>query len=246
MALSVFPNQNNQTQNGDIEDSPRRKNELNDVLVGMAAAAGGVILGGLIPWLLPGIVASIIGPEPKAYWDLSRASALVSFGLLWLSMLFGIGISNKLARVWPGGPSAYDLHQYTGLLGLGFGLFHALILLGDHYIGYSFAQIAVPFNSTDYRLVAVALGQIAFYVLIPVTFTFYIRKRIGIRAWHLVHFAGYAAFALALLHGLLSGTDSPEPWAQALYWLAGTTALFLTAYRLFTTKPRTTKPIASR
>jgi len=40
----------------------------------------------------------------------------------------GVTMTNKMARIWPGGPTAFDAHQYTSLLGLTFALFHAIIL----------------------------------------------------------------------------------------------------------------------
>src|SRR5919206_3851292 len=110
----------------------------------------GFVLGGLAHFLfqvnwLAGIQASLAGTDPKAFWYLSRATAFVGFGLLWLSMALGLSITNKLARLWPGGPAANDLHEYTSLLGLAFGCFHGLILLGDGYSNYSLAQLLLPF-----------------------------------------------------------------------------------------------------
>src|SRR5947207_8775577 len=43
-------------------------------------------------------------------------TTLFRSGLAWLSMAYGVLISNKLARVWPGGPTAFALHEYTSLL----------------------------------------------------------------------------------------------------------------------------------
>ena len=37
------------------------------------------------------------GVEPKAYWYLSRSSAIVAYILLWISMVLGLAITNKLA-----------------------------------------------------------------------------------------------------------------------------------------------------
>jgi predicted ferric reductase len=202
---------------------------------------GGVAVGALIalltsPAWVPIIAASLVGTEPKAAWYLSRASAFVAFALLWVSMVSGLIITNKMARVWPGVFTAFDLHQYTSLLGLGFATFHALVLLGDQYITYNLAQLLVPFASGDYRPLWVGLGQVALYISILVTFTFYIRKQIGNWAWHVIHLLSYAMFALALLHGMFSGTDSGNAWVSALYWAGGFSLLFLTIYRVLITR----------
>src|SRR6476646_6603183 len=79
----------------------------------LAVAAGAALAVAVLPSLLPGLSDSFAGSAPKAYWYLARASALVAFSLLWLAMALGLSITNKLARVWPGGPTAFELHQHA-------------------------------------------------------------------------------------------------------------------------------------
>ncbi|MBI4771873.1 MAG: hypothetical protein HY784_16035 [Chloroflexi bacterium] len=80
------------------------------LLMLLAVAAGAFAAVVALPALLPGLSASLLGPAPKAYWYLSRASAWVAYVLLWLSMAFGLSLTNKMTRIWPGGPTAFDLH----------------------------------------------------------------------------------------------------------------------------------------
>jgi predicted ferric reductase len=198
----------------------------------LAVIAGALAAVFVVPQWLPGLAGSLFGDAPKAYWYLSRASALVAYGLLWLSMLLGLSITNKLARLWPGGPVAFDLHEYASWLGLAFALFHALILMGDHYINYSLVQVFMPFASTGYKPVWVGLGQLGFYLMALVTLSFYVRKQIGAKTWRLIHYASFAMFLLALIHGLLSGTDTSVPAVVGMYWLTGGSFLFLLVYRI--------------
>jgi predicted ferric reductase len=202
------------------------------VVMLLAVAFGAFAAAVILPNWLPGLSASLLGSEPKAYWYLSRASAMIAFLLLWFSMASGLIITNKLARVWPGGPTAFDLHQYTSLLGLAIGLFHALILMGDHYINFSLAQVLIPFTSTTYRPIWVGIGQVGLYTSAIVSFSFYVRKRLGRRAWRLIHYLSFITFMLTLIHGITSGTDSPEAWARGLYWATGLSLIFLTVYRI--------------
>jgi len=202
----------------------------------LAVALGAFAAAIVLPNWLPGLSQSLLGREPKAYWYLSRASAMVAYGLLWLSMASGLIITNKLARLWPGGPIAFDLHQFTSLMGLAFALFHALILMGDKYINYDLAQVLVPFNSTGYKPVWVGLGQIGFYSLAIVGLSFYVRKRLGNRSWRLIHYLSFLTFALALLHGIFAGTDSSVVAIQIFYWATGAALLFLLVYRILITK----------
>ena len=202
------------------------------MLLFLSVVMGAILTIVVLPAWLPGLAVSITGEAPKAFWYVSRGSAFVAFALLWFSMGLGLIISNKLARLWPGGPVAFDLHQYTSVLGLAFALFHALILMGDSYIAYTLSQVLVPFSSENYRPTWVGLGQIAIYVWAVVVLSFYVRGRLGTRTWRLVHFASFAMLVLALVHGIFSGTDSADPWAIRLYWYAGGSLLFLLIYRI--------------
>lgn len=213
----------------------------------LLAVVGGAAFALLIlPLWIPGLSASLTGTEPKGFWYMSRASAFVAYILIWLSLVMGLLITNKLARLWPGGPIAFDLHQYFSILGLAFGLFHALILLGDAYSNYSIAQLLLPFTASQYRPLWVGLGQTGFYLLLLLTFSFYARRWIGTKGWRLLHFLSFAAFILTLMHGVFSGTDNGEAWAVTLYWVTGSIALFLTVYRIVVARLKTSKAMRQR
>jgi len=183
---------------------------------------------------LAGLSQSLLGPQPKAFWELARSSGIVAYLLMWMSVAFGLIITNRIARVWPGGPTAFDLHQFASLLGLTLALFHGLILMGDQYINYSLLQILIPFASVNYQPFWVGLGQIAFYILIPVTFSFYIRRSIGTGTWRLIHGASFLAFSLITVHGLLAGSDTTNFAVLGMYALTGLSVIFLTIYRMMT------------
>jgi predicted ferric reductase len=196
------------------------------VVVGALAAA--IVL----PRWLPGLLASLLGEKPTAFWYLSRSSAMVAYSLIWLSMVLGLSLTGKIARLWPGGPTALDMHQHTSVLGLAFGLFHALILLGDGYIGYSLRSVLVPFASAEYRPLWVGLGQIALYGLGIVTLSFYLKPWIGRRAWRIIHYLSFLLFVLSLGHGIFSGTDTSSALIRGFYWATGGSVVFLTVYRV--------------
>jgi predicted ferric reductase len=187
--------------------------------LGLAGQAGG--------WAA--LATALVGQHSA--WYLSRASAFVAYVLLWWSMILGLSITNRLARLWPGGPAAADLHEHASLLGLGFGVLHALVLLGDSYIGYTLPQILLPFGGS-YQTVWVGLGQIGLYLMALVTFTFYIRRWIGARAWRTIHFLSFLVFALSVLHGVFSGSDSSLPWVFWMYVATSASVLAMTIYRV--------------
>ena len=197
-----------------------------------AMAIGMLLAITLLPTWLPNLTASLLGPDPKAFWYLSRGTAFVSMSLLWISMAFGLTITNKMARLWPGAPTAFAIHEFVSLLGIAFAMFHGLILLGDHFINFTFAQVAIPFASSGFKPLWVGLGQIGFYVWAIVAFSFYIRGSIGQKTWRALHFASFLTYVAALVHGLMSGTDTSTLWAQWYYWISGSSLLFLLMYRV--------------
>ena len=132
--------------------------------------------------------------------------------------------------------------EHASLLGLGFALLHALMLLGDSYIGYTLPQILIPFASSSYQPIWVGLGQVGLYLMALVTFSFYIRRWIGARAWRAIHYLSFVVFALALLHGLFSGTDSSLAWAIWMYISTGASVLAMTAYRMVVRRGATPSP----
>jgi predicted ferric reductase len=205
------------------------------LLGGLAILAGTVLAAIFLPEWLPGLTTSLTGDSPKAFWYLSRGSAMIGFVLLWASMAFGLIITNRMARLWPGGPIALDIHQYLSLVGLGFGLFHGTILLGDHYIHETISQILLPFANHVYKPFWVGLGQLGFYLWALLVGSFYIRKRIGGRTWRMIHYASFAAFAMVVAHSFMSGSDTGTPWASAIYWIGGGSFLFLLFYRVLAT-----------
>lgn len=186
----------------------------------------------ILPSWLPNLSFSLGGDAPKVYWYLSRATAFVSLSLLWLSMALGLGMTNKMARLWPGAPAAFAIHEYVSLLGLAFTAFHALIILGDHYINFTLVQLLIPFSTTDYRPFWVGIGQLAFYTWLIVAISFYIRPVIGQKFWRALHYASFAMYLMGIFHGLFSGTDSAAGWAQTYYWISAGSLLFLLTYRI--------------
>ncbi|NTV62812.1 MAG: hypothetical protein HGA65_04655 [Oscillochloris sp.] len=211
-------------------------------VLAMAGVIGAFLAAFAIPSLLPGISASLAGSEPKAYWYLSRSTALVAYALLWLSMVMGLMMTSKMSRIWPGGPVAFALHQQASLLGLSFGLFHALILLGDRYANYTLAQILVPFASGGADRLWVGLGQVSLYLMGIVGLSFYVRPLIGRQGWRVLHIISFVIFGLVFFHGVQSGTDTSSLWAQGLYWLSGGSVLYLTLYRVFNSLNRPVSP----
>lgn len=171
--------------------------------------------------------------NPPSFLTISRATALMSYFTLWLSMMFGLAISSKATRMWPGGPAMLELHQQFSLLGLLFALAHVFSLLAESRLGYGLAKALVPWVGGSYRPFWVGLvGKSSLYLMVVVWLSFYVRKWIGGRWWRRIHYLSFVVFLLGMIHGIFAGSDTSTWWGQALYILSGIALLALLAYRV--------------
>jgi DMSO/TMAO reductase YedYZ heme-binding membrane subunit/DNA-binding winged helix-turn-helix (wHTH) protein len=183
--------------------------------------------------------------EPSSYISMSRSSAMVGYVLLWMSMAFGLAITSKFTRIWPGGPIAVDLHQHLSVLGLIFSIFHVVILLGDPVLNFTIVKALVPFMPNGYRPMWMGnLGKAALYLMVIITLSHYVRARIGPRWWRRLHYASFATYLLTLLHAFFAGSDSATLWAQALYIISTLSLIGLIIYRIRVTRKKR-EPIAA-
>jgi len=198
----------------------------------VAMIALALIVIPILPMVLSNLLYSFSGDAPKIYWYLSRSSGFVTLTVLWAAMAMGLGITNKMVRLWPGAPTAFSVHQYTSLLGLAFAAYHGLVLMGDHFVDFSLPRLATPF-SIAYKTFWIGLGQTSFYVWMLVVASFYVRQYIGQKTWRTIHYVNFGVYVMSFLHAAFSGTDSDAGWARGYFWVSGVSILALLAYRMY-------------
>src|SRR5581483_5769253 len=102
----------------------------------------------------------------------------------------------------------------------------------------------LPFRS-HYRPVALTLGGLTFYGSILLTASFYVRRFIGHRSWRALHYLSFLLYVLAILHALLTGSDSGNSLVQLSYFVSGLVVLLLLAERILNPQPPSLRPLAS-
>ncbi|MEN2740211.1 hypothetical protein ABCS02_20635 [Microbacterium sp. X-17] len=155
-------------------------------------------------------------------YALIRALGLVAYGVFSLSLALG------LASTSGGGTlRAIDrravrqlLHRSTAVVGLLVLALHVLLTILDTYIATPLSAVLIPFTSS-YDTVALGIGSIALYAFVLATVSGALRlataRMISERGWRWLHRSAYAGWSLALLHGILAGPDTREPWALFVY-----------------------------
>jgi methionine sulfoxide reductase heme-binding subunit len=143
----------------------------------------------------------------KLAWYISRSSGWVAFVLLTLTVVWGIlGITKIVER--KGLPRwLMDLHKYLALLTIVFTAVHLGALVADNFVHIGWREILVPY-AFDWKPGAVTFGIAAFYLVVAVQVSSWLRSRLPRKVWRATHMLSYPALWLAAMHGLRAGTDS--------------------------------------
>lgn len=189
------------------ESGTKTRGGLWPILIGVAA------LVALLP-LRAGLTVLFHFPAVPAYWELSRAAGLLAYLCLWLAAVSGA--VNRLPVPAPLRPLQMEVHQWGAVWSAYVGLFHAVILLWDRYVGFTVRDLLVPFTSA-YKPLLVGIGSLALYVALIVLLTTYFRSSFSTTTWRWLHALSYPGYALATWHGVALGTDSPLTWVRAFY-----------------------------
>lgn len=160
-------------------------------------------------------MALLAAAGPSPLWYLTRATGAVALLLLTGSVVLGIlGAVRFGSPRWPRFLTA-GLHRNLSLLVLALLAVHILTAVLDSFAPIGLKDAVVPFVSA-YRPFWLGLGAFAFDVLLALTATSLLRRRLGYRAWRAVHWLAYASWPLALVHALGTGSDAKLPWLLAL------------------------------
>ncbi|HJP80000.1 MAG TPA: ferric reductase-like transmembrane domain-containing protein [Pseudonocardiaceae bacterium] len=171
----------------------------------------------------------------QALWYLSRGTGIVALLLLTGAVVLGMLNSGRLvSERWPRF-TVSAIHRNISLLSLVFLVIHIASAVIDPYAGIRWVDAIMPFVST-YRSFWLGLGTLAGDLMVAVLITSLLRARIGYRVWRAVHWASYAMWPIALIHGIGTGTnDDHVLWVlltnigcalavlAALWWRLGAT-----------------------
>lgn len=148
-------------------------------------------------------------------WYATRGAGAVTLILLSCVVVFGILSSLRLqSDGWPRFLTT-GLHRNLALMTLVFLALHIVTAVVDPYTNLGWPAALVPFSSY-YRTFWLGLGVIAFELMLAIIATSLVRAYIGHDAWRLIHWLTYAAWPIAVLHGLGTGTDTWSAWMLAI------------------------------
>jgi methionine sulfoxide reductase heme-binding subunit len=176
-----------------------------------------------------------------ALWFANRGSGVVLLAVVTISTVLGVLSTERAGSRWWPRFLTHGLHRNVALLAVVLTIVHAGTAVVDEYVDIRWWQALVPFGAT-YEPLWLALGTLAFDLMLAAALTSLLRHRMRYGLWRAIHVTTYAVFALGVVHGTGIGTDASEPWSIAVTVGCVTAVLLAAATRLVTLRRRALVP----
>jgi sulfoxide reductase heme-binding subunit YedZ len=174
-------------------------------------------------------------------WYATRGAGIVS--LLLITAVMVLGILTAIRWQVPSWPRflTVGFHRNLALLSIVFLALHVVIAVIDPFTALGPIAALIPFGS-PYRRLWLGLGVVAMDLGIALVLTSLVRTRLGQTAWRAVHWAAYAAWPLAMLHSIGTGSDTSALWMRLIYAACGAIVLGAVAWRASIQRPALRRP----
>jgi DMSO/TMAO reductase YedYZ heme-binding membrane subunit len=140
-------------------------------------------------------------------WYTTRATGLVTLVLFTLVVALGTFVANRVGGTNVGRFELNELHRSVSIVAMVFLVIHIVTTVVDSYVPTGWLSTVIPMTS-NYKRVDIALGTVAFDLMLAVWVSSLLKARIANRSWRFIHWLSWLAFAAAITHALLVGTDS--------------------------------------
>ena len=152
------------------------------------------------------VVISAAASQSSALWYASRAFGVVSLALLSVVMILGVVVNRQ--EHLPGLPrfAMTGLHRNASLLALAFIGVHVGTAIADPFVTIAPIAAVIPFTS-GYQPFWLGLGAVSLDMVAALIITSLARFYMPRRAWRGIHWLAYAAWLVALVHGIGASPD---------------------------------------
>ncbi|WP_052711216.1 ferric reductase-like transmembrane domain-containing protein [Pseudofrankia sp. DC12] len=146
-----------------------------------------------------------VTPYDAGVRHIATLAGYLSYGLMALTVCFGILTTTGWARRGVRRATLYGGHMTLALVTLTFGCLHAVAYVfqtGEHF---SYLNAVVPLAGGGEP--EVALGIVGLELGLAVAASIWLQRRLGYRRWHVLHYLAYLAFALSLAHVIATSRE---------------------------------------
>ena len=160
--------------------------------------------------------------DPQIWWFLARASGILAWVLMTLTVVWGILLKTRILRGADNPEWLKATHRYISGLSLSMIVVHLFALWRDEFVQFGVRELFVPFAS-EWNPVGVALGIFAVYLVLAIQITALSSKWLPEKVWKGIHLSSYVVIVLVALHSGLSGSDVGTPWYTVISLILITT-----------------------
>jgi DMSO/TMAO reductase YedYZ heme-binding membrane subunit len=168
-------------------------------------------------------------------WYTTRATGLVALVLFTIVVCLGTLVSNRVGGAKIGRFEFNELHRSLSLVAMAFLVVHIVTTVVDSYVPTGWLSAVVPWTS-HYERLNIALGTIAFDLMLCVWVSSLMKSRIANASWRFIHWFSWLAFVAAIVHSFLAGTDARSGIGLVVV-TACAAAVFLTAIWRYVRRP---------
>lgn len=140
-------------------------------------------------------------------WYTTRATGMVTLILFTLVVSLGTLVANRVGGTVIGRFEINELHRSVSIVAIVFLVIHITTTVIDSFASTGWFSAIIPFAS-EYRRVGVAVGAVAFDLILAVWISSLLKVRMKNESWRFIHWFSWLAFASAILHAYLTGTDT--------------------------------------
>jgi sulfoxide reductase heme-binding subunit YedZ len=141
------------------------------------------------------------------FWYTTRATGFVALILFTIVVALGTFVANRIGGTMVGRFELNELHRSVSIIAVVFLVIHITSTVVDSFVPTGWVSAIVPMTSA-YKRVPVALGAVAFDLILAVWISSLLKVRIANQTWRFIHWFSWLALASALVHTILAGTDS--------------------------------------
>jgi DMSO/TMAO reductase YedYZ heme-binding membrane subunit len=141
------------------------------------------------------------------FWYTTRATGLVALVLFTIVVCLGAFVSNRVGGSAVGRFELNELHRSVSMVAMAFLVLHIVTTVVDSYVPTGWLSTIIPMTS-NYKRWDVAVGAVAFDLMLAVWASSLMKARIANSSWRFIHWFSWLAFAAAIVHSFLIGTDA--------------------------------------
>jgi sulfoxide reductase heme-binding subunit YedZ len=139
-------------------------------------------------------------------WYTTRATGIVAMLLFTAVVALGTLVANRVGGTFIGRFEINEVHRSLSMVAVVFLVIHIVTTVLDSFVSTGLISAVIPMTST-YKRLPVALGAVAFDLILAVWVSSLLKLRIKNATWRFIHWFSWLAFAISLVHGYMTGTD---------------------------------------